>query len=254
VNAGDAMPDGGTLTITTSNVELDAPGAAAVGAPVGSYVVLAVSDDGIGMDPATARRIFEPFFTTKGVGKGTGLGLATVLGIVRQSGGAIAVQSKPGRGTTFEIYLPRVDGAPIAVTAPPAPATPLRGNETVLVVEDEEHVRALVRTILRRAGYVVLEAPSAGDALLMCETYAGPIDLVLTDMVMPHLRGDQLTQRLLRLRPELKVLYMSGHPGTWESDQSELGAAFVRKPLTPDELCRSVRAVLDEQEGSQHRA
>ena len=246
VNASDAMPDGGALTIRTSNVVLAEPEAADVGAPPGAYVMLAVSDDGVGMDAETRARVFEPFFTTKGIGKGTGLGLSTVLGIVRQTGGAIRLESAPGRGTSFEVYLPRTSGAAATMTAPGLVTTSLRGTETVLVVEDEENVRALVRTILRRAGYHVLEAQSAGDALLISEQHAGPIDLLLTDVLMPRLGGGQLARRILPLRPEMKVLYMSGGPdaSTVNDGTAEEEIALLQKPITPDALCRKVRAVL----------
>jgi two-component system cell cycle sensor histidine kinase/response regulator CckA len=244
VNARDAMPGGGTLTIETSNVVLAPAEAASVGAPPGAYVALTVRDDGVGMDAETRARVFEPFFTTKEIGKGTGLGLSTVHGIVRQSGGVIRLESEPGKGTVFTIYFPDVGGTTpaVAATSLPAPALALQGTETVLVVEDEEQVLALVRTILRRAGYEVLEAQSAGDALLIVEQHAGPIDLLVTDVQMPRLLGAELARRIAPHRPSMKVLYMSGYAAAPDPGESEV--AFLQKPITPDALCRKVREVL----------
>ena len=210
VNSRDAMPHGGTLIIETRNVDLDQAHAARVGAKPGPYVMLAVTDNGIGMDRATQARIFEPFFTTKEVGKGTGLGLATVFGIVQQSGGSISVDSEPGRGTTFSVYLPRTVETGESERENRYPVLgALEGSETILLVEDEEQVRTLVRAILQRFGYHVIEAQTGGDALLMSEKHAGTIDLLLTDVIMPHISGPQLAQRLGRL--VRKVLYMSGY-------------------------------------------
>ena len=247
VNARDAMPTGGKLTVETSNVELDDEYARShLPAKAGPYVMLAVSDTGVGMDRATQLHIFEPFFTTKGTGKGTGLGLSTVFGIVRQSGGSVWVYSEVGRGTTFKVYLPRVEAALDVPTIPVVPAT-LRGSETILVVEDEEQVRTLVSSVLRRQGYRVVPAAHPGEALLLGEQHPGVIDLLLTDVVMPQMNGPELAKRLIAIRPALKVLCMSGY-----TDEAivrhgvlESGAAFIQKPLTPVSLTRKVREVLD---------
>ncbi|MBI4877125.1 MAG: response regulator [Acidobacteria bacterium] len=247
VNARDAMPGGGRLIIETANFDLD-EGCAAVHPDMtpGSYVLLAVSDTGTGMDEETRQHIFEPFFTTKGLEKGTGLGLSTVYGIVKQSRGWIWVYSEPGHGTIFKIYLPRLEGALAAGrAAAPAPGT-LRGSETVLVVEDEEIVRRLTVEIVRSYGYRVLEAARGGEALLVAERHPEPIHLLLTDVVMPGITGKELADRLKRLRPEMKVLYMSGYTADAIAHQGVLdsGVNYIQKPPVPSALAAKIREVL----------
>jgi len=250
VNARDAMPTGGKLTIETADVEMaETRGRDLTTVPAGRYVMLAITDSGTGMDEDTKARIFEPFFTTKEQGKGTGLGLATVYGIVKQSGGFIWVYSEPGHGTTFKIYLPRVEGAADALAPPVGTAAVPRGTETVLIVEDEEAVRALAKTALARKGYRVLEAANGGEALLLCESERAPIHLLVTDVVMPGLGGADLAQRLAPLRSEMKVLFISGYTDRAAARHGTMqpGAAYLEKPFSLDALARKVREVLDRE-------
>ena len=249
VNARDAMmPDGGKLVLETSNVDIRATDE--LGIPAGPYVLLTAKDTGAGMDGPTQARIFEPFFTTKEVGRGTGLGLATVFGIVEQSGGTIRVESAPGKGSTFSIYFPRVaDVLPAGASEASASTAggKAAGNETILLVEDDHQVREATRAILRRLGYGVLDAQNAGEALLSCEQHQGPIHLLLTDVVMPRMSGRQLAERLAPLRPEMKVLYMSGYPDASFGDGNVIdeGTAFIAKPVSPEALGAKVREVID---------
>jgi two-component system cell cycle sensor histidine kinase/response regulator CckA len=249
VNSRDAMPQGGRLTVETADVELDAAYASRhFSVPPGPYVMLAVSDTGEGMDEQTRSRVLEPFFTTKGPGKGTGLGLATVYGIVKQSGGDIQLYSEPGRGTAFKIYLPRVAQVSAEVDDTTSPSAAVaRGDETVLLVEDEPEVRDLAREILEVSGYTVLQACDPLEAVVMAERHPGPIHLLLTDVIMPRQSGRALVERLRPLRPEMQVLYMSGYTneaivrhGVLDPD-----TLFIQKPFTPDALGHRVRAALD---------
>jgi PAS domain S-box-containing protein len=273
VNSRDAMPNGGRLTIQTCNVELDENGSRIHdGAPAGKYVMLSVTDTGIGMDRETRAHIFEPFFTTKEPGKGTGLGLATVYGVVKHSDGWIWVDSEPGRGTTFKIHFPRVEEShvgeclveeveveksqvsksrvepkaqPVAKPAAAVSAAP-KGTETVLVVEDQDGIRDIVRESLRRSGYKVLIAVDGNEALKMADAYPDPIHLLVTDLVMPNIGGRELAQRLTPLRPGMKVLFMSGYSETSALDDEEADATILQKPFSLDALVRNVRRVLDE--------
>ena len=248
VNARDAMPQGGRLILETANVDLDDDYVRRhVGARPGPHVMLAVSDTGTGIPREIQGQIFEPFFTTKEQGKGTGLGLATVYGIVKQSGGYIEVDSEAGRGTTFRIYLPRLDAAPVTEDRSVRPTIGPGGTETILLVEDEEGVRELARDILRASGYTVLEARNGAEALLLCERHQGPLDMLLTDVVMPRMSGRELAERLAPLRPDLSVLYMSGYTDDAVIRHGVLraGTAFLQKPFTPAALVQRVRETLD---------
>ena len=247
VNARDAMPQGGRLTLKTAAVDFTVGCHSRFGlAPPGAYVMLVVEDTGVGMDEATQAHVFEPFFTTKEPGKGTGLGLSTVYGIVKQSGGYLDLDSEPGAGSTFTIYLPRLE----AIVEPPKAKIPItasfRGEETVLLVEDEDVLRGLLAKFLRLYGYTVLEARHGGEALLTCERHPGPIHLMVTDVVMPQMSGRELADRLTPLRPEMKVLYMSGYTedALVQHGVADLSVAFLQKPFRPIELARRVHAVL----------
>jgi nitrogen-specific signal transduction histidine kinase/CheY-like chemotaxis protein len=250
VNARDAMPEGGRLTIETANVELDKAAAhpPAVLSP-GKYVMLAVTDNGCGMDAETQAHIFEPFFTTKEKGKGTGLGLATVYGIVKQSGGYVWVYSEPGRGTSFKVYLPRIEDEPTARGRDGKTDTRAlpRGSETVLLVEDEKGVRELAREYLELVGYTVIEAEDGHTALELAAMHVGPIQLLMTDVVMPGISGRELAGRVKAIRPDIKILFMSGytdqsvvHHGILDTD-----AALLQKPFTMAALAAKLREILN---------
>jgi CheY-like chemotaxis protein len=247
VNARDAMPQGGKLTVETSNVQFrDEDVALHPNCKAGHYVMLAMSDTGIGMSPDVTARIFEPFYTTKEVGKGTGLGLAMVFGIVQQSGGNIEVSSESGRGTTFKIYLPAVSDQ---VSEEGNSETPFvsGGKETILLVEDDEGVRGLALRCLKKQGYQVLTATDGKDALQVVKSHPGPLDLVLTDVVMPKLGGPEMVRQLKADSPDLKVLYMSGYTddAVVRHGLIEAEVAFIQKPYTPQELSQKVRQILD---------
>jgi two-component system cell cycle sensor histidine kinase/response regulator CckA len=248
VNARDAMPKGGTLTIETAQVELTrSPVYHLTSLPPGPYVRLAVSDTGCGMDRMTQSHIFEPFFTTKGEGKGSGLGLSTVFGIVTQSGGAIDVTSRVGHGTRFDLYFPSVE-SDLLTTAPTQPlGQPQRGTETILLVEDEPSVRTLMRDELRKLGYRVVEAKNGVEACLLATQQAASLQLLLTDVVMPGMGGRELAQHLTVIKPDLRTLFISGYMDDVGimAGQEEGTSSFLQKPFTPEVLGRAVRNLLD---------
>jgi two-component system cell cycle sensor histidine kinase/response regulator CckA len=248
-NARDAMPDGGRLTIETANVELDAEYVATHGEGTpGPHVLLAVSDTGMGMSPEVRARLFEPFFTTKEAGAGTGLGLATVFGVVKQSGGSIYVYSEEGAGTTFKIYLPAAQAESVPAPAPAAEPAVASGSESIMVVEDDESVRELVRLILEGNGYRVHAVGDPADAARIYSEVPSGIDLLLTDVVMPQLSGRELAERLAEDNPGLRVLFMSGYSdeAVYRHGVLSPDAAFIEKPFTERTLTRKVREVLDQ--------
>ena len=247
VNARDAMPKGGTLTIETANVELDEHYAKThATVKPGAYVALTVTDTGTGMTPEVQARLFEPFFTTKEVGKGTGLGMATVYGIVTRSGGSVGVYSEVGKGTSFKVYFPRADAAEMVVEAPTPVARRAAGTQTVLVVEDEDGLRELAKRLLQRQGYTVLVAANADEALRLFEGNPS-IDVLLTDVVMPGASGPELTRQLVEQRPALRVIYMSGYTEDAIVQHGVLkpGIAFLNKPFTSETLGGKIREVLE---------
>ena len=248
VNARDAMKGGGRLIIETRNVDLDDSYVLShPDASRGPHVLLAVSDTGHGMKPETLSHIFEPFFTTKDSGKGTGLGLATVYGITRRIGGHVGVYSEPGRGTTFKVYFPRTEETLASAPAPPAPEASRTGSETVLLVEDEDSLRAVIGELLQQGGYKVIDGPTPEATLAAAEAHDGPIHLVLTDLVMPRVSGMEAAARIRARRPDVKVLYMSGYTNAAAAHQASLPAnhAFLQKPFSLDVLLRKLREVLD---------
>jgi CheY-like chemotaxis protein len=248
INARDAMPEGGRLTIETSNVLLESEYASLhIGVNPGPYVLIAISDNGMGISEETRTHIFEPFFTTKEPGKGTGLGLSTVYGIVKQSGGSVWVYSEINKGTTFKVYLPRVDQAAEDIKRASKPPELPTGTETILLAEDEEVVRRLVREVLEQLGYTILEAANGGAGLLVCERHSSTIHLLLTDVVMPEMSGRELADRLANIRPEMKILFMSGYTEKAINHHDVLNeqAHFLHKPFSPAALALKVREVLD---------
>jgi PAS domain S-box-containing protein len=249
VNARDAMPNGGKLIVETGNAYFDEEFVEQhIDITPGQYVSLAVTDTGIGMDEQTQKRIFEPFFTTKEMGKGTGLGLSTVYGIVKQSGGNLLVHSEIGCGTSFTIYLPRVDERSEEINGSAEVKDSLQGKETILLAEDEETVRKLAARVLEMYGYQVLVAANGGAAFLVCERHKEPIHLLISDVIMPEMGGRELANRLAQLHPEMKTLFMSGYTNDAIAEQGilEQGINFIQKPFTPSALARKVREILDK--------
>ncbi|HEV7836588.1 MAG TPA: ATP-binding protein, partial [Gemmatimonadaceae bacterium] len=249
VNARDAMPGGGALTITTDNAELfEEHGERHLGASPGKYIMIAVTDTGTGMTKEVQQRLFEPFYTTKGVGKGTGLGLATVHGIVKQSGGDIYVYSELEHGTTFKVYFPRLTKvADVMATTSEHRMTTPRGSETILLAEDDESLRTLGARVLGALGYKVLVARTGKEALQIVADHTGAIDLIATDVVMPEMNGSQLVEKVLEARPGMRVLFMSGYTDDEVMRRGVIDGqtAFLQKPFTPDLLAHKVREVLD---------
>jgi signal transduction histidine kinase len=247
INARDAMPDGGRIVMETTNIDIDSGYAAQhAGVEPGPYVLLSITDTGAGMTQEVVQHIFDPFFTTKEIGAGTGLGLSTVYGIVKQAGGWIWVYSEPGKGSTFKVYLPRAGAAPEPLTEPVLAAETLRGTETVLVVEDQPEVRKLTLAMLESQGYRLLQAASGSEALSLSERYPEPIHLLITDVVMPGMTGRELATRLVALRPSLKTLYTSGYTAHAIAHEGLLDAAvaYLPKPFSPAQLAAKVREVL----------
>ena len=251
-NARDAMPKGGRLTIRASNVELDESDRKKH-APVvpGPYIMLTIEDTGCGMDLKTQARIFDPFFTTKELGKGTGLGLATVYGIVKQTGGYIWVYSEVGHGTVFRVYLPRVGTAPPKAEREPLPLEELHGSETILVAEDSESLREMAEEYLESIGYTVLSAVSGEKALQRAKDFQGPIHLLLTDVVMPEMSGPELANHMSSLRPGVKIIFTSGYTDDAMARQGILdqNVAFIQKPYRPKALAKKIRQVLNGSPG-----
>lgn len=245
LNARDAMPGGGPLLLRLRNAWVDEAGGAASARTPGEYVLFEVVDCGTGMSGETMARAFEPFFTTKEEHHGTGLGLATVQEIVGELGGHVRIDSAAGRGTTVGVYLPRSTGDAAAQAPPGKAALPARGTETVLLTEDEAAIRDLVQTILERHGYTVIVAAGAPDAAALAESWNGPIDLLVSDIVMPGGSGPELAKRLRQLRPDMRVLYISGYPGPDGADTAQAGGAFLQKPFTRQLLLQALRNVLD---------
>jgi CheY-like chemotaxis protein len=256
LNARDAMPGGGTLAITTGNSRLSGVKASEVGVAPGRYVMMDIHDTGVGMNADLRAHIFEPFFTTKEVGKGTGLGLATVLGIVEQSGGAVRCDSEPGEGTSFKIFLPAV-GKELTESVTPRKrlSEAPKGSEVVLLVEDEDAVRKFSRIVLEKCGYVVVEARNGREGLSLCQSRPGPIDLLVTDVMMPELAGRGLAERAVQLRPALKIMFVSGHTQDIILKEGiQKGTAFLQKPFSAVELAQKVRETLDSEAKSVGRA